>query len=56
MDERVWDYGPPKDAPGRAAWEKVNGAGPVLISVFSARESIERDPARFKSQFGNARG
>jgi hypothetical protein len=31
----------------RAAWEKQHGKGPVQISVNSAAEVIERDPARF---------
>jgi hypothetical protein len=48
MDERVLDFGPPAEhVSERAAWERVNGKGPVLISVFSAAEAIERDPQRY---------
>jgi hypothetical protein len=48
MDERVYDFGPPEGDPERAAWEQAHGTRPVLISVFSAAESIERDAVRFK--------
>jgi hypothetical protein len=47
MDELVYDFGPPEDAPDRAAWVKIHDAGPVRISVFSAAEAVERDTARF---------
>jgi hypothetical protein len=46
-DERVYDFGPPQDSPDRAAWVKVNGPGPVRVSIFSAGECIERDPKRY---------
>jgi hypothetical protein len=57
-DDRVFDHGPqqpPTSDPEalrefkfeRAAWEKKHGTTPVLITVFSAGEAIERDPVRF---------
>jgi hypothetical protein len=46
-DERVYDFGPPQDAPDRAAWVKKHGPGPVRVSIFSAGECIERDPRRY---------
>ena len=47
LDERVYDFGPPEGDPERAAWVKVHGAAPIRISVFSAAEAVERDPARY---------
>jgi hypothetical protein len=58
-DDKIYDFGPQppvKSDPetlrqfklDRAAWVKKYGDAPVLISVFSAGEAIERDPVRFR--------
>jgi hypothetical protein len=60
-DERIYDHGPqaPANADAaalaqheteRAAWVKKHGDAPVLISLFSAGEAVERDPARYRHQ------